>query len=56
MIIAGEAADRFGLATVTTWFFVGLTMLVGAAIGFQGRVAATPFSESRPISELATAD
>jgi MFS family permease len=53
VIIAGEAADRFGLATVTVWFFVGLTVLVGAAIGLQSRVAATPSSDSERLVELA---
>jgi MFS family permease len=52
VIIAGEAADRFGLATVTAWFFVGLTLLVGAAIGFQSRVAVTRSIDSEHVVEL----
>ncbi len=53
MIIAGEAADRFGLATVTAWFVVGLTMVGGAAIRFQGRVAPAPSTGSEAVVELA---
>jgi MFS family permease len=41
VIIAGEAADRFGLGVVTAWFFVGLAALVGSAIVLAGRVAET---------------
>jgi MFS family permease len=32
VIIAGQAADRFGLAAVTGWYFVGLVVVVAVAI------------------------
>jgi MFS family permease len=41
VIIAGEAADRFGLGIVTAWFFVGLAVLAASAIALAGRVAET---------------
>jgi MFS family permease len=41
MIIAGEAADRFGLGVVTAWFFVGLAVLAGSAVARAGRVSET---------------
>ncbi len=40
VIVAGEAADRFGLGVVTAWYFVGLTVLVGAALVLARRAAA----------------
>jgi MFS family permease len=32
VIIAGEAADRFGLGVVTAWYFAGLTLVAGFAL------------------------
>jgi MFS family permease len=52
VILAGAAAERFGLATATAWFFVSVTVLVGAAIGFQGRVDMTRSSDSGHVVEL----
>jgi MFS family permease len=32
VIIAGQAADRFGLAAVTAWYFVGIVIVVAVAL------------------------
>ena len=32
VIIAGQAADRFGLAAVTAWYFVAVTLVVAVAL------------------------
>ncbi len=42
VIIAGEAADRFGLGIVTGWFLVGVITLVGAALVLAPRLVETP--------------
>jgi hypothetical protein len=39
VIIAGVAAEHVGLTAVTMWFAVGVTLLAGVAIAFQGRVS-----------------
>jgi hypothetical protein len=38
VIIAGEAADRFGLGVVTAWYFVGLAALVGVGLVLAGNL------------------
>jgi MFS family permease len=42
VIVAGEAADRFGLGVVTAWYFAGLTVLVAAAVVLGRRLVETP--------------
>ncbi len=42
MIIAGEAADRFGLGVVTAWYFVALAVLVATALFLGRRLVETP--------------
>jgi MFS family permease len=37
VIVAGEAADRFGLRVVTAWYVLGLTVVVGAALVLSRR-------------------
>jgi hypothetical protein len=64
VIVAGVAADRFGLATVTAWFFVGVAALAGVAIAFQGRVERSlpagatvvelPVEPTEPVEPVAT--
>jgi MFS family permease len=44
VIIAGEAADRFGLATVTAWYFVAVVLVVAVALTLLGRTAAEQVS------------
>jgi MFS family permease len=46
VIIAGEAADRLGLGSVTAWYFVGLTIFVGSALVLAHRFAAGPAEDS----------
>jgi MFS family permease len=41
VIIAGEAADRFGLGVVTAWYFVGLAVLVGVGLVLAGNLVET---------------
>ena len=41
VVIAGEAADRFGLGVVTAWYFVGLVVLVGTALVLGRRLVET---------------
>jgi MFS family permease len=47
VIIAGLAADRFGLAAVTGWYFVGVVLVVAVALCFLHR---TDPSEDRADS------
>jgi len=45
VIIAGEAADRFGLGVVTAWYFVGLAILVGSALVLARRIVETAIDD-----------
>jgi MFS family permease len=37
VIVAGEAADRFGLRVVTAWYVAGLAIVVGSALVLSRR-------------------
>ena len=47
VIIAGQAADRFGLATVTTWYLVTVAGVVAIALRL---------SRKRPITTIERGD
>jgi MFS family permease len=45
VILAGEAADRFGLGVVTAWYFAGLAVLVSFALLLGRRLVETGAEE-----------
>lgn len=46
VIVAGEAADRFGLGVVTAWFLVGLAVLAGTAAVLSRRSIVEPAADA----------
>jgi uncharacterized membrane protein YhaH (DUF805 family) len=51
LIVAGEAAEGLGLRAVTTWYFVGLAVFVGAALVLSRRL-----EQADPVLVRATTD
>ena len=49
VIIAGVAADRFGLQVVTVWYFAALTCVVGAALALVQRAPQSEPATSRTV-------